>query len=46
MESKYGKGMSTWEMNLYISLQSTSLLILPFLAFASVFKLGNFSTKA
>ncbi|KAI9556004.1 hypothetical protein GHT06_018564 [Daphnia sinensis] len=41
MDSKFSTAISTWETNLYISLQATALLLLPFLAFASIFKLGN-----
>ena len=41
MNSKYSVAMSAWETNLYVALQGTALLLLPALALASVFKLGN-----
>ena len=41
MDSKYHSAISSWETNLYVALQGTSLLLLPALALASLFKLGN-----
>jgi len=41
MNSKYSVAISTWETNLYVALQATALLLLPALALASLFKLGN-----
>ena len=41
MNSKYSVAITTWETNLYVALQATALLLLPALALASLFKLGN-----
>lgn len=40
-ESKYGEAISAWERNLYVVLQGVAAVLLPFIAFASVFKTGN-----
>lgn len=42
LDSKFSTGISTWERNLYVALQGAALLLLPILAFASVFKLGMY----
>lgn len=41
MDSKFSESISIWEVNLYLALQGTALLLLPPLAFASIFKLGK-----
>ena len=41
LDSTLSSGITAWETNLYVALQGTAVLILPPLAFASFFKLGE-----
>ena len=41
LNSKFSSGITSWEFNLYIGLQGSTLLLLPLLLFASIFKLGK-----
>ena len=41
LDSTLSTGISMWETNLYVALQSVAVLILPPIVFASFFKLGS-----